>query len=111
MTTALTEWLAGIPLGAVAALAVGVGALAQSATGMGFSLVAAPALIVVAGPREGVATVLVLAVLASLLPLSRDWRHSNPRDAARLLAPTLLATPVGRRRCPAPLKVTKDGEP
>nr|WSW69163.1 TSUP family transporter [Streptomyces sp. NBC_00995] len=78
----------------VAVAAVALGALAQAATGMGFSLVAAPALIAALGPQRGVSTVLVLAVLASLLPLSRDRRHTRPRDAGRLLVPTLLSTPV-----------------
>jgi uncharacterized membrane protein YfcA len=78
----------------VALLAVAAGALAQSATGMGFSLVAAPALVVLLGPRDGVATVLALAVLASVVPLTRDWRHGRPRDVARVLVPTLLATPL-----------------
>ncbi|MFC5183806.1 TSUP family transporter [Actinomadura harenae] len=84
--------MSGVEVVAVAAVAVG--AFAQAATGMGFSLVAAPALIAAFGPHRGVPAVLVLAVLASLLPLSRDWRHARPRDAGSLLVPTLLATPV-----------------
>ncbi|MBD0710798.1 MULTISPECIES: TSUP family transporter [unclassified Streptomyces] len=79
---------------AVAVVAVALGAFAQAATGMGFSLVAAPPLIAALGPHRGVPTVLLLAVLASLLPLSRGWRHTRARDAGRLLLPTLLATPV-----------------
>ncbi|MFF2013901.1 sulfite exporter TauE/SafE family protein [Streptomyces sp. NPDC058195] len=78
----------------VAVAAVALGAFAQAATGMGFSLVAAPALIAAFGPHRGVPMVLVLAVLASLLPLSRDWRHARPRDAGRLLVPAVLGTPV-----------------
>ncbi len=78
----------------LAVAAVAGGALAQSATGMGFSLVAAPALVALLGPRDGVATVLVLAVLSSLVPLTRDWRHGRPRDVARVLVPTLVATPL-----------------
>ncbi|MFD8598330.1 TSUP family transporter [Kitasatospora sp. NPDC059646] len=81
----------------LAAAAVALGAFAQAATGMGFSLVAAPALIAALGPHRGVPTVLLLAVLASLLPLSRDWRHVRPRDAGRLLLPALLAAPVAAR--------------
>jgi uncharacterized membrane protein YfcA len=86
--------LTAVPLEPVALLAVAAGALAQSATGMGFSLVAAPALVALLGPRQGVATVLALAVLASVVPLTRDWRHGQPREAARVLLPTLLATPI-----------------
>ncbi|MEV8452523.1 hypothetical protein AB0467_08190 [Streptomyces sp. NPDC052095] len=56
----------------IAVAAVALGAFAQAATGMGFSLVAAPALIAALGPHRGVPTTLVLAVPASSLPLSRD---------------------------------------
>ncbi|GLW54797.1 TSUP family transporter [Kitasatospora phosalacinea] len=80
--------------GGIAVAAVALGAFAQAATGMGFSLVAAPALIAALGPHRGVPAVLLLAVLASLLPLSRDWRHARPRDAGRLLLPALLGAPL-----------------
>lgn len=82
------------PLDLVVLIAIALGALAQSATGMGFSLVAAPALVALDGPARGVATVLVLAVMASLVPFARDWRHARPREAATLLVPTLLCTPL-----------------
>ncbi|MFJ5924349.1 TSUP family transporter [Kitasatospora sp. NPDC092948] len=81
----------------LAVAAVALGAFAQAATGMGFSLIAAPALIAAVGPHRAVPTVLLLAVLASLLPLARDWRHTRPRDTGRLLLPTLLGTPVAAR--------------
>ncbi len=90
----MSDLLGGIPPEAIALVAVALGALAQSATGMGFSLVAAPALILAWGHHDGVAIVLLLAVLASLVPLARDWRHSRPRDAAKLLVPTLAFTPL-----------------
>jgi uncharacterized membrane protein YfcA len=87
--------LLGVPLApALVLVAVAAGALAQAVTGMGFSLVAAPALVLVLGPERGVPTVLLLAVLASLVPLTRDWRHVRVPDATRLLAPTLAATPL-----------------
>lgn len=75
-------------------LGVALGALAQASTGMGFALVAAPALIATLGPREGVSTVLLLGVLASAIPLGRDWRHANPKDVLRLLVPALVFTPL-----------------
>jgi len=81
----------------VVALSLGgiaVGALIQAATGMGFSLVAAPLLILSLGPREGVGAVVVLAALSSVVPLIRDVRHARPGAVARLLIPTLLCTPV-----------------
>ena len=79
---------------AISLAAVFAGAVAQAVTGMGFSLVAAPALIAMLGPREGVATVVLLAAMSSLLPLSRGYRAVRVRDTATLLLPTLAATPI-----------------
>src|SRR5690606_26326155 len=79
---------------ALSLLGITVGAFVQAATGMGFSLVSAPLLIMYLGPREGVAAVVVLAALSSLLPLARDGRHAQPGAVARLLIPTLLCTPL-----------------
>ncbi|MGV9838327.1 TSUP family transporter [Nocardia niigatensis] len=70
------------------------GAVAQSATGMGFSLVAAPLLVLHLGPREGVAATVMLAALSSVAPLLRDGRHVRPLEVTRLLAPMLLCTPL-----------------
>ncbi|MFR9752045.1 TSUP family transporter [Nocardia sp. 004] len=70
------------------------GAIAQSATGMGFSLVAAPLLVLYLGPRTGVAAVVVLAALSSVAPLLRDGRHARPSEVGRILVPMLLCTPV-----------------
>lgn len=71
-----------------------LGAVAQSATRMGFSLLAAPALVLYLGPHQGVAATLALATLSSLLPLLRDGRHARPGEVVRLLVPTLLCTPL-----------------
>jgi hypothetical protein len=82
------------PLFVVAVAGVALGGLAQSVTGLGFALVAAPALIALLGPRQGVAVVVLLGALASVLPLVGHWRRVRVRDTATLLVPTLLATPV-----------------
>jgi uncharacterized protein len=79
---------------ALALLGILLGAVAQAATGMGFSLVAAPMMVAALGPREGVAATLVLAALSSVVPLVRDGRHAQPRAVAGMLVPTLLCTPV-----------------
>lgn len=86
--------VAGLSPGDVVLLAVVAGAFAQAATGMGFSLVAAPVLIAVNGQADGVALVVLLAACSSVLPLAREGRHAHGRDAVRLLVPTLLATPL-----------------
>jgi uncharacterized membrane protein YfcA len=83
------EWLV-----VLVAVSLIVGAFAQSVTGLGFSLIAAPAMLALLGPRDGVVMIVVLAALASLIPLTHQWRHIGFRDAGSLLLPTLLATPV-----------------
>jgi uncharacterized membrane protein YfcA len=83
------EWLL-----VLAAVSLIIGAFAQSVTGLGFSLIAAPAMLALLGPRDGVAMIVVLSALASLIPLTHQWRHIGVRDAGSLLVPTLVATPV-----------------
>jgi uncharacterized membrane protein YfcA len=82
------------PLLIVAIAGVALGGLAQSVTGLGFALVAAPALIALLGPRQGVGVVVLLGTLASVIPLASGWRRIRVRDTVTLLVPTLLATPV-----------------
>ena len=82
------------PLHALAVLGVVVGGLAQSITGMGFALVAAPVLIALLGPTQGVAVVVLLGTLATLAPLLGHWRAVRARDGVSLLIPSLIATPV-----------------
>ncbi|GAA3518562.1 TSUP family transporter [Nocardioides daeguensis] len=78
----------------VGLLAIAVGAVAQAATGMGFSLVAAPFLAAVMGPRDGVAVTILLAALSSVAPLWGNRAHVDPRAVGRLLVPTLAFTPL-----------------
>lgn len=82
------------PLLALALGGVALGGFAQSVTGLGFALVAAPGLIALLGPARGVAVVVLLGTLASVIPLLGQWRAVRVRDGATLLVPTLLATPV-----------------
>ena len=82
------------PVLALAIAGVAAGGLAQSVTGLGFALVAAPGLIALLGPTDGVAVVVLLGTLASILPLLGQWRSVRVRDGGTLLVPTLLATPV-----------------
>ena len=75
-------------------ISIAAGAVAQAVTGMGFSLVSAPALLAYLGPRDGVAVVVVLAAMSSVFPLSRQWRAVRLGSAGALLLPILLSTPV-----------------
>ena len=78
----------------LAILGVAVGGLAQSVTGLGFALVAAPGLIALLGPTHGVSQAVLLGTLACILPLVRQWRHVRVRDGVTLLVPILVATPI-----------------
>lgn len=81
-------------LAMVAVLAVMAGGVAQSVTGMGFALIAAPTLVALLGPRDGVAVVVLLGTLTALIPLSRVWREVRVKHTALGLVPALAATPL-----------------
>lgn len=76
------------------ALAVGLGALAQSVSGIGFALVSGPLLVAALGPADGVRLAVLLSLLVNVAVLSRTARHADLRDALLLLVPAVLATPV-----------------
>jgi uncharacterized membrane protein YfcA len=70
-------------------------------TGLGFSLVCAPFLIAVLGPREGVRTALVLSSILNLALLARTHRSVLWRDGSLLAVPAVASTPLlawGSRR-------------
>ncbi|GAA1828594.1 sulfite exporter TauE/SafE family protein [Agromyces salentinus] len=77
------------------ALSVLVGAIAQRVTGMGFALVASPALVILLGPFDGVIVVNLCAVISSLIILPRVWRFVEWRRFGLLVAPALVGTLVG----------------
>lgn len=67
-----------------------VGAGLQRVTGMGFSLVSAPLLVLVLGPRDGVALAIGLSVLANAVVLWRTHRDVSWRKAMLLLIPGVV---------------------
>jgi uncharacterized protein len=71
----------------LAAAAVLAGAVLQSATGFGFSLVAAPLVFAAVGPPEAVGAMIVLGLAVNLLTLFTEGRSPRPlaRDSAVLL--------------------------
>lgn len=90
---------------ALAALAVFVGAALQSATGFGFSLVAAPILFAVLGPREAVSAGVLLGLLLNGLTLATEQRRPVVlrHDASVLVAwsvPGLVAGALALRELP-----------
>ena len=78
----------------LAAVAVLFGAVAQSVTGFGFSLVCAPFLVAAYGAPDGVQLNLALSVGLNLLLLVSGRRHLDARSALRLLLPAVVATVV-----------------
>ncbi len=90
---------------AVAGLAVFIGAALQSATGFGFSLVAAPILFAVLGPQEAVSAGVLLGLLLNGLTLATERRRPVVlgRDARRLVAwsvPGLVLGALALRELP-----------
>jgi uncharacterized membrane protein YfcA len=79
---------------ALAGLAVAAGAVAQAVTGLGFSLVSAPLLVALEGPRDGVRLNLVLSVIVNIVLLVPQRDHVRARDVARLLVPAAIVTPL-----------------
>lgn len=81
----------------LAALAVGAGAVLQSATGFGFAIVAAPALVALVGPQATVGVLALLALVVNGLTLAGERRRPRPApgDAAALVAWALPGLAVG----------------
>lgn len=77
---------------ALAAAAVGVGAVSQAVTGFGFSLVSAPFLVAEATAPRGVEWNLVLSAGLNLALLLRGYQSVRWAEVARLLAPAVVAT-------------------
>jgi uncharacterized protein len=63
----------------IAAAAVAAGAALQSATGFGFSVVAAPLMFAAIGPEEAVGLLLVLGTEVNLLTLAGERRRPQPK--------------------------------
>jgi uncharacterized membrane protein YfcA len=81
----------------VAAAAVAAGAALQSATGFGFSIVAAPLVFAVVEPEEAVGLLIVLGSLVNVLTLVSERRRPQPvwRECAVLLGFALPGAVAG----------------
>jgi uncharacterized protein len=79
---------------ALAALAVAVGAAAQSVSGIGFAIVGGPLLFTVFGAREGVRVAVVLSMLVNVAVLVREHRAVMWRNVLPVLVTALAVTPV-----------------
>jgi uncharacterized membrane protein YfcA len=99
----MTSELVFLPLGVMA------GALTQRVTGIGFALVCAPLLVLIAGPFEGVLLSNLLGLTVSVIVFVAHWRDTEWKKGLLLAVPALLAIPFGayvaKNVPPAPLMV------
>jgi hypothetical protein len=75
-------------------LAVLVGTLAQSVSGIGFALVCGPLLVAALGAQDGVRLSVLLSLVLNVVLLARLWRQVEVRTTLLLLGPAALATPL-----------------
>jgi uncharacterized protein len=83
-----------------------VGASVQRLTGIGFALVAAPALVLSRGPAEGVLLSNCASAAISAVGLATGWRYVRLSAMAPLVAAAACAVPAGAwaaARLPAPV--------
>ncbi|WP_406475249.1 TSUP family transporter [Streptomyces sp. NBC_01615] len=95
-------WTADVLLGAIVLL----GSCVQWLTGMGFALVAVPALVLVLGPAEGVVLANCAAGAISAVGLAGGWRRVRPGAMVPLCVAAACTVPVGSwvaRRLPEPV--------
>jgi uncharacterized protein len=95
----VTTELLFLPLGVVA------GALTQRVTGIGFALVCAPLLVLIAGPFNGVVLSNLLGLTVSAIVFITHWRDTEWKKGLLLAVPALIAIPFGAwvaRNVPAP---------
>ncbi|WP_198961798.1 TSUP family transporter [Pseudonocardia sp. MH-G8] len=83
-----------------------VGAGTQRVTGLGFSLVSAPFLVLLLGPFTGILLANALSLGTNLVVLAQTWRAVEVRKALLLAGPALVAVVPGAwvaHTLPAPL--------
>lgn len=94
-------WAGTLLLGGIILL----GSSVQGLTGMGFALVAVPALVLLLGPSEGVVLANCAAGTICLVGLAGGWRQVRPRAMLPLCAAAACTVPAGTwvaRRLPEP---------
>lgn len=78
----------------IVALAVALGTLAQSVSGIGFALVCGPALVAALGQAEGVRLSVLLSAIINVAVLAKYHRDVQLHKAFLLLVPAVIATPL-----------------
>lgn len=95
-------WAGDVPLAGIVLL----GASVQWLTGMGFALVAVPALVLLLGPAEGVVLANCAAGAISVVGLGGGWRRVRAGAMVPLCAAAACTVPAGvwmTRRLPEPV--------
>lgn len=83
-----------------------LGSCVQWLTGMGFALVAVPALVLLLGPAQGVVLANCASGLICLVGLAGGWRRVRPSAMVPLCAAAVCTVPAGSwltRRLPEPV--------
>ncbi len=80
--------------GTVLAGGVLIGAVTNRVTGLGFSLVCSPVMVLVLGPRDGVRLLNMVSVAVALTNIVTSWRHVRWKDWLMMLVPGIVATPL-----------------
>lgn len=80
---------------ALVVIAVVTGAILQRSTGLGFTLVSGPFLVLVLSPYDGVALANALSLVACCLVLAVTFRDLDLKRAIWLSAGAVLAVPIG----------------
>ena len=88
--------LAALSLAGGGAITVGVlaGATTNRLTGLGFSLVCSPVMLLVLGPRDGVRLLNMVSVAVALTNVTTGWRGVRRRDCLLLIAAGVACTPL-----------------
>ena len=88
--------LDAVTAGGSVAIALGVvaGAVTNRVTGLGFSLVCSPVMVLVLGPRDGVRLLNMVSVAVTLSNVSTGWRDVRWRDWALLVSAGVVCTPL-----------------
>ncbi|MFI6452863.1 TSUP family transporter [Streptosporangium amethystogenes] len=98
----MDDWTAGLLLGGI----VLVGASVQRLAGIGFALVAVPALVLLLGPAEGVVLANCAAGAISAIGLAGTWREVRLTAMVPLVAAAACTVPAGAwvaARLPEPM--------
>lgn len=87
--------MSSITIPVLVALPLLAGATMQRSTGLGLALVAAPFLVAILGPRDGVSFGNALQIVLCLLVFSRTWRDTDWRAVGLLLVGAVVGVPIG----------------